>query len=58
MPHGWRIYFVDGGTHREAGEVFLEVLDFWTSFIYPNEIAQGPQSTAKLIGESGETRPG
>jgi hypothetical protein len=34
------VYFDDDGEVKEAEEVFSAALDFWTAFIYQNEIAK------------------
>jgi hypothetical protein len=37
---GCFVYFVDGKEKREAEDVFGDALQFWTQFIYGNEIAK------------------
>jgi hypothetical protein len=40
---------VDESDILEAEQVFDEALDFWTQFIYQNQIAKGDQVPAELL---------
>ena len=42
----WYLYFVDGSDILGAEQVFDEALDFWTQFIYQNQISRDDQTLA------------